>query len=87
MDKHVKQIEAVQRRSVRFIESLWEITPGTVTNLLNDLDWPTLQHRRKIARHTLFHKAIHGESALEFQATSKSTITHYDPLTMTDSSN
>lgn len=66
MDKHIKQIEAVQRRSVPFIKSRWEITPGTVTNLLNDLDWPTLQHQRKIARHTLFHKAIHGKSALEF---------------------
>ena len=66
MDKHIQQIEAVQRGSARFVKSCWERTPGTVTNLLRDLDWPPLQDRRKIARLTLFHKAIHGESALEF---------------------
>lgn len=37
----------------------------SVTNLLNDLVRPPLQKRRKIARLTLLHKAIHGESALE----------------------
>ena len=67
MDKHIKQMEAVQRRyrSARFVKNCWKRTPGTVTNLLNDLDWPSLQDRRKIARLTLFHKAIHGESGLE----------------------
>ena len=32
-----------------------ELSPG----------WPPLQKRRKIARLTLLHKSIHGESALE----------------------
>ena len=68
MDKHIKQIEAVQWRSARFVKSCWERTPGTVTNLRSDLDWPSLQYRRKIARITLFHKAVHGESALEFSS-------------------
>ena len=65
MDKHIKQIEAVQRRSAHFMKSCWERTPGTVTNLLG-YRLAILQVRRKIARLTLFHKAIHGESALEF---------------------
>ena len=39
MDKHIRQIEAVQQRSARFVKTFWERTPGTVTNLLNDLDW------------------------------------------------
>jgi len=65
MEKHIKQLEAVQRRSARFVKSCWARTPGTVTNLLNDLDCPPLQVRRKIARLTLFHKAIQGESAIE----------------------
>ena len=34
-------------------------------NLLNDLDWPSLQSRRKVARLSMLHKTIHGESALE----------------------
>ena len=65
MDKHIKQIEAVQRRSARFVKNCWQRTPGTVTNLLNDLDWPSLQSRRKVARLSMLHKTIHGESALE----------------------
>ena len=32
MDKHIQQIEAVHRGSVRFVKSCWERTPGTVTN-------------------------------------------------------
>lgn len=65
LDKHIQQIEAVQRRSARFVKNCWERTPGTVTNLLNNLDWPPLQERRKTARLTLLHKAIHGESLME----------------------
>ena len=59
--KHIKQIEAVQRRSARFVKNCWDRTPGTVTNLLNDLDWPFLLNRRQTARLTLFHKIIHNE--------------------------
>ena len=71
MDKHVKQIEAVQRRSARFVKNCWQRTPETVTNLLNDLDWPSLQSRRKVARLTLLHKPIHAESALEIPSYTK----------------
>ena len=66
MNRHAKQIEAVQWRSARFVKNCWEQTPGTITNLLNDLDWPPLRERRKVAQLTLFHKAVHGESTLEF---------------------
>ena len=68
MDKYVKQIEAVQRRSARFVKNCWQRTPETDTNLLNDLDWPSLQSRRKVAHLTMFHKTIHSESALEIQS-------------------
>ena len=54
-------ISAVQRRSARFVKNCWDRTPGTVTNLLNDLDWPSLQNRRQTARLTLFHKITHDE--------------------------
>ena len=60
MDNHIKQIEAVQRRSARLVKSCWERTPGTFSYLLSDLDWPSLQDRRNIAHLTLFHKAIHA---------------------------
>ena len=61
MDKHLRQKEAVQRPAIGTIrkKNCWERTPATVTNLLNDLDWPPLQDRRKIAGLTLFHKVVH----------------------------
>ena len=65
MDNHIKQIEAVQQRSALFMKSCWERTPGTVTNFLG-YRFAILQDQRKIACLTLFHKAIHGESALGF---------------------
>ena len=65
IDKHIKQIEDVQRRAARFVKNCWQRTPGTVSNLLNDLEWPSLQNRRESARLRLLHKAIHSESALE----------------------
>ena len=61
MDKHVNQIEAVQRRSAHFVKNCLDRTPEIITTLLNDLDWPPLEKRRIIARLTLFHKAIHGD--------------------------
>ena len=54
--KHITQIEAVQRRSARFVKNCWERKPGTVTNLLSELEWPTLQDRRKEARLIQLHK-------------------------------
>ena len=65
MDKHIKEIEAVERRSARFVKNCWQRTPETVLNLLNDLDWPSLQSRKKVAPLTMLHKTVHGESALE----------------------
>lgn len=53
IDKHIKQVEDVQRRAARFVKNCWQRTPGTVSNLLNDLEWPSLQNRRKSARLTL----------------------------------
>ena len=39
---------------------------GTVTNLLNELNWIPLKVRRIISRLTLFHKAIRGDGGLAF---------------------
>ena len=48
MDKHIKQTEAVQRQSAHFMKICWERTPGTVTNLLSDLDWPSYKIEGKL---------------------------------------
>ena len=43
-------------------------TPGTVTNLLNDLEWEPLQERRKQARHKLLQKSLKEEVVLPLPA-------------------
>ena len=40
--------------------------PGTVTNLLKELNWILLKVRRTILRLTLFHKAINRDGGLAF---------------------
>ena len=47
MQKQINDIEAVQRRAARFVKRYYDRTPGTVTTILDDLGWPTLQQRRK----------------------------------------
>ena len=42
------------------------IMPGTVTNLLKELNWILLKVRRTILRLTLFHKAINRDGCLAF---------------------
>ena len=42
------------------------IMPGTVTNLLKELNWILLKVRRTILRLTLFHKAINRDGGLAF---------------------
>ena len=50
--QHCHDIERVQRRGAGFVKNCYEREPGTVTNLPNDLNWPSLELRRKIARIT-----------------------------------
>jgi hypothetical protein len=54
----------IQRRAARFIKSNYSRDPGTVTTLLEQLKLPPLSTRRKIARITLLHKAIHEKVAI-----------------------
>ena len=35
----------MQRRAARFLKNEYSITPGTVTNILTDMKWPTLGHQ------------------------------------------
>ena len=66
LKNHVKQIEGVQGRAARFVKNCYTREPGTVTNLLNELNWIPPKERRTISQLTLFHKAIHGDGGLAF---------------------
>ena len=50
LKKQVKQIDGVQRRAARFVKNCYTREPGTVTNLLNELNWIPLKERRTISR-------------------------------------
>ena len=52
------------KRSRALRQNCYTREPGTVTNLLNELNWIPLKARRTISRLTLFHKAIHGDGGL-----------------------
>ena len=52
----IQKIEMVQRRAARFVVSNYNRTEGTVTSILNDLNWPTLQERRKNIRLATMYK-------------------------------
>jgi hypothetical protein len=41
--KHINNLEMVQRRSGRFVTSTYSREPGTVTKIMQDLKWQTLE--------------------------------------------
>ena len=58
--KDIDKLENIQRSASRFVTNNYSKTPGTVTNILNDLKWNTLQTRRQYSRLVLFHKIAYN---------------------------
>ena len=56
----------MQRRAARFVKNEYSTTPGTVMIILNDLKWPTLEKREKVARLTMRFKVVSSLSAMKF---------------------
>ena len=61
---HLNNINSLERRSARFVTGNYNRTPGTVTRILSDLQWPTLQRRRQDARLYLLYRSIQGNIAV-----------------------
>ena len=59
-------VKGVQRRVARFVTNEYSTTPGSVTKILNDLKWLTLEKRRKVARFTTMFKVVSGLLATQF---------------------
>ena len=57
-------IEKIQRRATRFATKTYSRQEGCVTQALNHLNWPLLEHRRKVNRLTLMYKTLHGQAAI-----------------------
>lgn len=58
----------VQRRAARFVQSCYVREPGTVTKLLNSLNWQPLELRRKITCLTIMYKTVHGKITIDIPA-------------------
>ena len=54
----IDNIERIQRRAARWVLSDYN-QQSSVTNMLNQLQWPTLQLRRYISRLSQIHKIVH----------------------------
>ena len=64
LQKHIYQIEMVQRRAARFIKHEYSRDPGIVTSILQELELQALQERRKTSRLLVFHKITHKKVAI-----------------------
>ena len=78
----IKQIEKVQRRAARFTCNRYHNT-SSVTDMLEDLDWPTLQVRRLKTRLIMFYNIIHFQVAIYPQIFFSIQIPEPDSLTQT----
>ena len=64
LQKHIYQIERVQRRAARFIKHEYSRDHGIVTSILQELELQALQERRKTSRLLVFHKITHQKVAI-----------------------
>ena len=61
MKSKLHKVEMIQHRAARFIlDKPWcRNERDSVTQMISELNWPTLQHRRKCTRLTLLFKLLH----------------------------
>ena len=57
--KNINRVESVQRKAARFVTSDYG-QKSSVTKMLSDLEWPSLQQRRNDLKLTLFYKAYYN---------------------------
>ena len=60
---HISQIEKVQRRAARFVSNRYHNT-SSVSDMLQNLNWPSLEIRRTQSRLVMFYKIIHNVVAI-----------------------
>ena len=57
----MNKLEAVQRRMARFVCNEYGFISISVTNLLKNLSWPTLQQRRTCNRGIMLYKILNKQ--------------------------
>ena len=76
-------IEMIQRRAARWVKSDYQYNIY-VTSMLEDLQWPSLQHRRYVTRLKLFYNIVNSSSVLSipnyFANTTYPTVHHHPSI-------
>ena len=62
--KYIGQLDMVQRRAARFVLGRYHNT-SSVSEMLNQLQWESLEHRRKVACLVMFYKIQHSIVAIQ----------------------
>ena len=62
-DEDIKRLEKIQRKAARFVKKDYRNT-SSVTTMMNDLGWETLQRRRKVNRLTMMYKIVNKHVAI-----------------------
>ena len=67
-------LEKVQRRAARFVKGDYR-QQSSVTQMIKDLGWQSLQERRAISRLSLMYKIVHGLSEVQLSNLMRKTRT------------
>jgi len=59
LEKDKDQLEKVNRRAARFVTNTYD-RQRSASDLLQKLEWPTLEHRRSNQRLTMMYKVVQG---------------------------
>ena len=63
LQKHILQLEGVQKRAARFVTNCRSREPGCLTNAVKTLEWETLETRRKHSRLAQIYRTINGDTS------------------------
>ena len=63
---HINQIESIQRRAARYVHHNYERT-ASVTNMIIQLEWNTLQQRRQMQKLTMLYKIVNALIAIDIR--------------------
>ena len=81
--KNIQSIAKVQSRAASFVKKCNQHTLSTITSLLEELKWPSLEQRRKQTRLTNVYKIVNGTLAVEipnYFSQKERQIRNYHPL-------
>ncbi|KAI8494701.1 hypothetical protein Bbelb_273060 [Branchiostoma belcheri] len=71
--KDITRLEQVQRRAARWVTQRYRRT-SSVSNMLEELQWVSLQERRRIARLVTFYKYMYHTGALCINLSTRPTL-------------